>query len=274
MGDDFKEDREACLERWVEVNDEDHDIIQRLYQGHRSPGFSGAKFAPDHEETIYAFQKLVQKSLQSEFDIIKESHRLHGDPNALQNYYRGWADTYDRDVCNERYAGPRIITDIAVLVADLCSLDRDAALMDAGCGTGLVGIELSKAGFRNIAGFDLSEEMAIKAKNTKAYRAVTGNANITELPSEVSKNSYDLVLCCGVFTTGHIEPEAFSHLLDLVKPGGHVIFSARRSYMNETNFEKRLDPVLTRAEARIVLHLRNVAYIAEEGVDYWVVVAR
>lgn len=66
MGEDFEEDRAACLKRWAEVNNEDHDIIQRLYQGHKSSSFLGAKFVPGHEETIYAFQKLVKRSLEDE----------------------------------------------------------------------------------------------------------------------------------------------------------------------------------------------------------------
>lgn len=205
------------------------------------------------------------------YDIIKESHRLHGDTMKLRNYYRSWAETYDRDVANERYTGPRVITDIVVLIAGIFSVGRDATFMDAGCGTGLVGIELAEAGFYNISGFDLSKEMATKAEKTKKYHSVMGGVDVTALPSKITNESYDLVVCCGVFTIGHVEPEALSNLLSIVKQNGYVVFSARCSYMQETDFEKRFDAVLKRAGARIILHLRNVVYIAEEGADYWVI---
>ncbi len=38
-------------------------------------------------------------------------------------------------------------------------------ILDAGCGTGLVGVELERLGFRSIDGFGLSEAVAEKAAN-------------------------------------------------------------------------------------------------------------
>lgn len=59
MSDHLQTDREATLRRWKEVNDEDHDIVQRLHVGSRSQHFTGARFAATHEETIHQFHKLT-----------------------------------------------------------------------------------------------------------------------------------------------------------------------------------------------------------------------
>ena len=47
----------------------------------------------------------------SGFDVIKESHKLSGDPDELAQYYQQWADRYDDDVSEEEYAGPDYIAD-------------------------------------------------------------------------------------------------------------------------------------------------------------------
>lgn len=65
MGEAYAQERTATLERWKEVNDEDHDIVQRLYSGHESPVFPGARFAPSHEETIHAFHRLTLSALRA-----------------------------------------------------------------------------------------------------------------------------------------------------------------------------------------------------------------
>lgn len=59
MGPQFSVDRQATLERWKEVNDEDFDIVQRLHAGSCSTEFPGARFAPEHEQTIHQFHKLA-----------------------------------------------------------------------------------------------------------------------------------------------------------------------------------------------------------------------
>lgn len=63
MEPNYKADRENCIALWKEVNDEDFDIVQRLYIGHKSPGFDGAKFVSEHEKPICGFHKLMSESL-------------------------------------------------------------------------------------------------------------------------------------------------------------------------------------------------------------------
>jgi choline monooxygenase len=69
VSDIFKDERNATLARWKEVNDEDFDIVQRLFAGHESPAYDGARFAPSHEETIHEFHRMVLATLNTSFEI-------------------------------------------------------------------------------------------------------------------------------------------------------------------------------------------------------------
>lgn len=82
------------------------------------------------------------------FDAIKGAHVLSGDPEKIQEYYDRWATAYDSDVSSEEYIGPKYIADLlASLKGDngLKAIDAsntNIEILDAGCGTGLVGTVL------------------------------------------------------------------------------------------------------------------------------------
>lgn len=145
---------------------------------------------------------------------IKDSHALDGDAGRLAQFYRGWASSYDLDVGRNGYWGPMIVAELAAAVqtAYLARHRAATAILDAGCGTGLVGAELESLGFRVIDGFDLSEEMVEKARQTRVYRHVQGDVDLNRLPSEYFSASYDITVCCGVFTLGHVGPDGLRDL--------------------------------------------------------------
>ena len=76
----------------------------------------------------------------------------------LKEAYSEWADAYDHDLINEMgYVAPTI----TVNEFQSHLHDHQVAILDAGCGTGLVGELLSKKGYQNIDGLDYSQEMQI-----------------------------------------------------------------------------------------------------------------
>ncbi|MER8621749.1 methyltransferase domain-containing protein, partial [Mesorhizobium sp. M1409] len=118
---------------------------------------------------------------------IKDSHALDGDVGRLAHFYRGWASSYELDVGREGYCGPTVVAEIASAVQTAYFANERAAIaiLDAGCETGLVGVQLERLGFRLVDGFDLSEEMAEKARKTastamsKAMSTLTGRSPTT-----------------------------------------------------------------------------------------------
>lgn len=203
---------------------------------------------------------------------IKDSHALDGDAGRLAHFYREWASSYDLDVGRDGYCGPMIVAELAgaVQTAYLARQRAAIAILDAGCGTGLVGLELERLGFRLIDGFDLSVEMAEKARQTRVYRNVRGDVDLNGPLSDHSSASYDMTVCCGVFTLGHVRPDALRELARVTRPNGFVIVSTRKSYAENASFE---DEVRSLQNAGVLIpaqRLNDGRYVAEEDAHYWV----
>ena len=115
----------------------------------------------------------------------------------LMAAYGDWADKYDRDLMGEMgYVAPMITS--ALLLETLP--DKGARILDAGCGTGLVGQLLYNKGCRNIDGLDYSPEMLAKAKEKKVYQNLDRQDLTQSLDME--DNVYDAVISVGTFTKG------------------------------------------------------------------------
>lgn len=200
-------------------------------------------------------------------ETIAMSHALNGESAKLRELYRTWASGYDDDVLSEDYQGPQVVATLLDEWSDTTT--EGAAVLDAGCGTGLVGIELARRGYRTIDGCDLSEEMAEVARGTGVYRdlhsGIDLNWDLGTVPCE-----YDLVACCGVFTLGHVQPSALNQLLKAVRPGGVVVVSTRDRYVRTTPFREHLDWLQRENKAVLCQEVHGAPYIADENGSYWV----
>jgi len=59
--------------------------------------------------------------------------------------------------------------------------DKSLRIIDVGCGTGLVGVELEKGGFSNFDGIDISQEMIDIAKQRGYSKLFIGSLNVSSL---------------------------------------------------------------------------------------------
>ncbi|WP_095205082.1 class I SAM-dependent DNA methyltransferase [Mesorhizobium carmichaelinearum] len=202
---------------------------------------------------------------------IDASHALDGDADRLVQYYREWAASYELDVEGEHYRGPSIVAELAgaVQAAYIGSERAAIAVLDAGCGTGLVGIELDHLGFRLIDGFDLCETMAEMARQTGTYRDVKGDVDLNRPLPDYSSASYDITVCCGVFTLGHVRPHGLRELARVTRPNGFVVVSTERSYAEATAFENEVQRFQEAGVLKPVQYLSNGRYIGEEDAHYW-----
>ena len=202
------------------------------------------------------------------FDIIKESHQLSGDVDQLSQYYQQWANNYDNDVLQQEYAGPEFIADYFVAMQKENGQQNTAVkMLDAGCGSGLVGIALQQKNYQNIDGCDLSYEMVDLAKKLDCYQEVTGGVDLNDM-SSYTDGQYEAVISCGVFTLGHVPPQALTELIRITQKGGLIVVSTRTSYYESTDFHQFCDSLAAQGEIKILDH-RVGPYIAEEGAHYW-----
>lgn len=145
------------------------------------------------------------------------------------DHYDAWAPTYEADLLgNYGYCAHRIA---AAGFRELVP-DPDAEIIDVGCGTGLVGLELAALGYARIDGVDISSGMLAKAAETGVYRRLIHlDAEKGQAPA---RDAYDGVICVGSFGLGHLGPEAFPNLIGMAKPGAPIaIFMNAEPFADE-----------------------------------------
>ena len=147
--------------------------------------------------------------------------------NRLTEVYRDWAKKYDYD--NDHVLGT-VSQPKSVNLLTTRLKDKNAEIIDVGCGTGLVGENLKAKDFIYFDGIDISEDMLEIAKSRGYRKLLLGSLN-NRLP--VLDNAYDTAMCVGVFTHDHVSSEGFNELCRIVKPGGYICFT-----INEGVFEK------------------------------------
>lgn len=158
----------------------------------------------------------------------------------LEALYAVWAETYDADLQTggHNYVAPTLVADT---VLGLGEHHKKGAVLDAGCGTGLVGTALAAAGVATtIDGLDLSHHMLRVAEKTGAYE----NVIQADLTKEIARpdESYELVTCAGTFTHGHVGPiPALREFVRVVKVDGHVVVTVLDELWSPGGFEAEVD---------------------------------
>ncbi|MER9064832.1 class I SAM-dependent methyltransferase, partial [Mesorhizobium sp. M0698] len=82
--------------------------------------------------------------------------------------------------------------------------------------------------------------------------------------------SYDITVCCGVFTLGHVRPDGLRELARVTRPNGFIIASTRKSYAEATSFEDEVRRLQDAGVLVLVQCLKDSRYVAEENAHYWV----
>jgi predicted TPR repeat methyltransferase len=134
----------------------------------------------------------------------------------MRRRYDIWAEAYDSDVGTvEDYLAPIEVARVAGEV-----LDRDARIMDAGAGTGLLGAALQALGFQNLEAVDFSAPMLEVARGKTIYGAL----HICDLgqPTGFASRSFDAVVTSG--TTSQMPSAALREFARILRPGGRIVF--------------------------------------------------
>ena len=149
--------------------------------------------------------------------------------------YDVWAQEYDADL-NDTFVwlAPRTA---AETLAEY--VPAGARILDAGAGTGLVGVELQRLGYTDICAMDLSEGMLDEARAKGCYNDFRQMA--LGGPLDFDSDAYDAIISVGVFTPGHAPPNSFDELARITKPGGHIVFSLRPDTRLEMGFNEQHD---------------------------------
>lgn len=153
------------------------------------------------------------------------------------NHYKNWAATYDSEVSEQNgYAQPKRVAE----TLKRYSFDVTGNIFDAGCGSGLSGEALAAIGCKNIVGCDFSPEMLAKAEEKQVYNHLF-KADLNQPLHQLEDTTYDAVVAVGVFSFGHVLPEACDELLRITKKGGLFIIALNNPFWQKGDLRNYLD---------------------------------
>ena len=173
------------------------------------------------------------------------------DVSATRSLYDEWASTYDQEMAesSQDYVGPALAGAHALQCLGPDGL-ASASILDAGCGTGLVGVHLAELGARIIDGIDLSPGMLDVARAAAVYRSLE-TADLTR-PMAHRDGEYGAVVCIGTFTQGHVGPAALGEFVRIVERGGYVIATVLGSIWTTGGYEATVARLAAEAKVKVL----------------------
>lgn len=170
--------------------------------------------------------------------------------------YDEWATTYDLAMAEHEFTAPRLVAEGVIRGLKFYNLPNQVGalqgsrIVDAGCGTGLVGIELANLGAKHIDGLDISEGMLDVARKTGAYQ----DLQISDLTKRLSivDGTYDALTCCGTFTRGHLGPQPLDEFVRVIKANGIVVATVLDSHWDECGFEAEVERLEKEGKVEVV----------------------
>lgn len=152
-----------------------------------------------------------------------------GDSAGVKTYYDEWTTSYEDDVLSWGYDAPQHAVE---LLASRLKPEDHPQLLDAGCGTGLVGQALKAKGFHDVVGIDLSPDSLDLAAKTRSYRALA-EADFGELPLNLSDGSFGGLLSVGVLSYVANLEEVLREFCRVVHPKGTIVVTERSDLFDE-----------------------------------------
>ena len=205
---------------------------------------------------------MAQKDVGNKIPIYKLKKT-----DEVMKYYDEWGEgnKYDKDMVDWNYTGPKETSEVLVKHQK----NKDAKIYDAGCGTGLVGVELKKYGFSNFYGADLSQKLLdlVPKDLYQKLDKVDLNKTIQE-----KDNYFDVVMCVGTFTFGHVKPPALDELIRVTKNKGLICFTINEGIYEEYGFDKKIKELSNNKSWNIKEFFKS-DYIASKDVNAWLCLA-
>jgi len=167
-------------------------------------------------------------------------------PGEVAALYDDWVVTrYDADLAAWGYDAParaaEILAELVPRSAPAPAGDRpsESPVLDAGCGSGLVGSELRVRGIESIVGGDFSAASVEVARSRGVYREVLELDLNT--PLDFAEAEFRAVVSVGVFSYLADSEATIRELLRVVQVGGPVVFTQRADLWDERDFGALLD---------------------------------
>ena len=184
------------------------------------------------------------------------------------DYYVDWTKEgqFNKDMSDWNYQAPQN----TVKLFDQHTPNKNINIFDAGCGSGLVGIELQKYGYSKITGADFSEEM-LKLIPQNIYQKL----ELIDLNEKLifQDNYFDALICVGTFTYGHVKAQALDQFLRIIKKDGLICFTINEGIYKEYQFDKKIQQ-LSNEKLWKIIEFSKCTYIVNKDIEAWLCIAK
>ena len=184
------------------------------------------------------------------------------------DYYDNWTkkEQFNKDMVIWNYEAPQNTASLL----NKHAIDKKINILDAGCGTGLVGKELKKYGYSNLTGVDFSQSM-LDLIPTGIYHTI----DLIDLnePLKYEDNTFDAIMCVGTFTYGHVKAHALNEFIRIVNYQGLICFTINEGIYKEYEFDKKINELTTNNQWEIIEFSKST-YIVNKNIKAWLCIAR
>ena len=201
---------------------------------------------------------MAQKDVGNKVPIykLKTTHEV-------MKYYDEWGkgNKYNKDMVDWNYTGPKETVEVFKKYA----LNKDMTIFDAGCGSGLVGLELKKFGYKRFHGADLSQKLLDSIPKNLYQKLIKIDLN---KPININNNFFDAIMCVGTFTFGHVKPQALDEFIRITKSNGLICFTINEGIYEEYGFDKKIETLKKNDKWKEIEFFKS-DYIASKDVNAW-----
>ena len=184
------------------------------------------------------------------------------------DYYVNWTKKkkFNKDMIEWNYQAPQN----TVKLFDQHTPNKNINILDAGCGSGLVGIELQKYGYTKITGVDFSQEMLslIPQNIYQELELIDLNEKL-----KYKDNLYDAITCVGTFTYGHVKAHALNEFIRVIKKEGLICFTINEGVYLEYQFDKKMEQ-LSNDNLWQIIDFSKCSYIVNKDIEAWLCIAK
>ena len=181
----------------------------------------------------------------------------------VMEYYDDWSkdNKYNNDMYDWEYSGPKETSQILAKYQK----DKNIKIYDAGCGSGLVGLELKKYGYSNFDVADISKELINKVP-INLYNELKQLDLNKKIPKE--DDFYDVVMCVGTFTFAHVNAQALDEFVRITKKNGFICFTINEAIYIDYGFKSKIDNLISCNLIKEIEFFKS-NYLASKDVNAW-----
>ena len=206
---------------------------------------------------------MIKKDVDNKLPIYKLTSK-----EKVLEYYDNWTNKsqYNQDMVDWQYTAPQHSVNLFKQHAP----NKGMRILDAGCGSGLVGMELKKEGYINLKGVDFSQSM-LDLVPEEIYNSIE-LIDLNE-PLYFEDNYFDAIMCVGAFTYGHVKAHTLNEFIRITKNNGLICFTVNEGIYSEYKFDKKIEQ-LSHNNLWEIISLKKSPYIKNKDVQAWLCLAR